>query len=128
MILIFISAVMIMCSVNLFTISSRINGVNKTIINAPMEIFQYSVPISGSSLEIKLYFDQEMLKSKYIEYLDSTIYKFVPSYTVDFRFYDPETNITCRNDCEGVEISFDAPIIATYKFHRLMFYEIKENY
>ena len=126
MINIFLSVMMILSSICLFSITYRINGLNRTIMDAPISIFEYAIPVVTNLEEIELVFDQNNLKKKYQEYLDTTIFKYVSSYELSYRFYFPETMASCRNNCKGVEITLDAPLLITYNFHRTMYYEIKE--
>lgn len=123
MIMIFISVILMTCSTLLFSYSFRINGINRLIINAPLTIFETSVP---SYLE-ELYFNKNQIKESYSNYLNKSIKNYCNSYEIYYRFFYPNDNSTCEDYCQGVEISVEADIFLFYKYNRTMFYLITES-
>ena len=64
-------------SLNFFTITYRVNGLNRLIHNIPISIFETSIPLIDESNEITLYYDKGLLEGKLTSYFDKTIYKFI---------------------------------------------------
>ena len=110
----------------LFSFSYRISGLNRSLIYSPRQIFECAIPLIRADEEADPYYDKELVKSKYEEYLDSVVYRYVDTYNVDYYFYSPSTNGVCDvNDCQGVEIFFEAKVTSFYTYKSHMFYEIK---
>ena len=124
MINIFISMLFAVCAFSLFTMSTKIQGLNTLLLNVPLTIFEYSTTDEGTEYP---YYIQENLKSTYKKYIEQSIYNYVDNYSLDFRFYFPESGGLCNEHCQGVEVMVKADIVFAYEYERIMFYEVKEN-
>jgi len=125
MINIFISVLMSLGLFNIFTITYRLDGINRTIVSAPMEIFEYSIPVAVFDTTEYLVFDVNKVKRKYVEYLDTVIYQYVNDYDVSFSFYTIHSDLVSEK-YEGVDITFSTKVTLV-NYERTMYYEISEG-
>ena len=118
------SLILITCVFSLYGLNFKVNGLNKLVTSIPKQVFEYSVPVSEE--ELSLYFVQNKVKEKYEEYIEKHIYKYVDKYDVEYFFYNINDKGVCDvNDCQGVEISFKAPINTFYTYRYISYYEIR---
>lgn len=126
MIITFISVILATIVISLFSFTVRLNGLNRLITCSPKQIFESAIPLAHQDDKEYLTYDKEKVKEKYNAYLEATIYKYVSSYEVRYYFYNTENKGVCDiNDCQGVEIYFEAPITSFYTYKNQMFYEIR---
>ena len=126
MLIFLISILMSIGVVSLFSFNYKIDGLNRTIIHSPIQIFQYAIPLSIENDELTLYYNQEKIKQKYEEYLDTSVYKYVSNYDVSYYFYNIEDKGVCDiEDCQGVEVQFEAPVNVFYHYKNSMYFEIR---
>ena len=63
-----------------------------------------------------------------LSYYNNIIPRYSKNYTVDFYYYNLTDQSMClTNNCDGVEITINCKLNLTYDYHRVMFYELKEN-
>ena len=126
MMIIFLSIILPTFVISSFSFTYKYMGLNRCIINSPIQIVEASIfPITYAEEEI-LYIDKSTFKSKYKKYLDSQVYRYVNDYSVSYYFYSLNNKAACTTkDCQGVEISFSATIDYIYPFHRTIFFELK---
>ena len=126
MIITLLSIILATVVISLFSFTERLNGLNRSFYQTPKNIFECAIPLYNQDDEIYLSYDKEDLKRRHKEYLDATVYKYVTSYEVSYYFYNTENKGVCDlNDCQGVEIFFEAPITSFYTYKNHMFYEIR---
>ena len=125
MIVSFISVLFSLIMICSFQNTYKITGLDRSIINSPKELFEVAIPLTVQD-NMVLYYDKELLKQKYQQYLDSVVYKYVSSYHVSYYFYNINDLGVCNiEDCQGVEITFKAPINSFYEYKNTMYYEIR---
>lgn len=126
MMIIFLSIILPTFVISSFSFTYKCMGLNRCIINSPIQIVEASIfPITYAEDET-LYIDKSTFKSKYKKYLDSQVYRYVNDYTVSYYFYTSDNKQACTlKDCMGVEISFNARIDYIYPFHRTIYFELK---
>lgn len=127
MIVAFLVTLCALLSFQLFTITLRLNTINRLIIATPISLFESSVPLVNEDDEIRLYFDKTLLESKLNSYYQENVSPYVHNFTLSFYYYNQEDNSYCVDEyCDAVEVKFTAQVIFTFSYSRTMFYEIKD--
>lgn len=121
MILIFIAALIGMFSLQYFYINFTIQGLNRAVISTPIELFYQDIDPSEKIAK----WNVEEMETTLNSYYDKTLSKYVKNYEVNYYFYDQYDKSMCvERYCTAVEISVDADVSVTYKYHRVMYYEL----
>ena len=122
MILLFLSAILVVFCGLLFSLSFSVQGLNRAIINTPIEMMYRTVAFNNSEMK----FEKEKFEENIMSYYDSTIIRYSKEYEVDFYYYDLSDGSMClSNYCSGVEISVNCKLIMDYTFKRVMYYELR---
>lgn len=125
----FLSVLMSVLIFSIFSFEMKLTGLTRTILNSPKSIFETAIPLVTEDEEFDPYLLKEDVKQKYNAYLDSTVYKYVKNYDVEYYFYNIDNQGTCDiRDCKGVEISFRSNINMFYTYHYKTYFEIKRNF
>ena len=125
---IIISLVIGILSLHVFTITYRVNGVNRTLFNIPISIFESSIPLINYGEEQKLYFDKELLENKLTYYFDTSLDRYVSNYSLEFYYYNQENESICKTDqCSAIEITLSTNIIFNYKYQKSASFYIRRN-
>lgn len=121
MIYIFLAAIFAMFSFQFFTLNYSIQGLNRAIIYTPIELMMMDVSSQGSGVS----FTTNEIEEHVLNYYNKTLPRYAKDYEVDFYFYNKEDDSICTSTyCDGVEITVDATLMISYKYHRVMFYEL----
>ena len=124
MILILISPLIGLVSLQYFALNFSIQGLNRAILYTPIEIMYKGV----MSLGDKPLISRDDFEYIVMSYYDHVIPRYSKNYTVDFYYYNLNDQSMCLTDsCEGVEITINCKLNITYDYHRVMYYELKEN-
>ena len=111
-------------SLQYFALNFSIQGLNRAILYTPIELMYKSVVALGD----KPQFIRGDFEDLIMSYYDCVLPRYTKNYEVDFYYYNLEDQSMClTNTCDGVEITIDCKLNATYKYHRVMFYEMREN-
>lgn len=122
MILAFFSAVLLIFSLQFFTLNFSIQGLNRAVIYTPIELFYPEIIERNDKPVIEV----SQFKSAMMRYYDRALSKYTDEYKVKFYYYNPEDGSMCFSKfCQAVEITVDAKLILNYEYHRVMYYEIK---
>ena len=122
MILILFSAIFSVFSVQFFTIKFAIAGLNRAIINTPIEMMYRDVNNEGGDL----YFSVEDFSTNLKSYYDSVLFRYTKKYQMNLYFYDYRTKEIClENYCNAVEINITSKLLDMYDYSRTMYYEIR---
>ena len=123
MIFFMISMIIGLVSLQYFTLDYSIQGLNRVIISTPIEIMYKSVLIYGDYPLFKKNEFEEIVLS----YYSKSLTKYTSDYDISFYYYNFIDGSICLVDkCGGVEISINCRLNITYKYHRVMFYEMRE--
>ena len=123
MILMLIFPLIGLVSLQYFALNFSIQGLNRAIIFTPIELMYKSVIAYGE----KPYFIRDDFEYLVLSYYDKSLTRYTKSYEVDFYYYNLEDESMCLLDtCDGVEITINCKLNATYNYHRVMYYEMKE--
>lgn len=127
MILIFLVLLLTILGFSFFSVTTKITGINRVMMNMPKELFQTSIPLIQDD-EFIAYYDKKALESNVTGYLNKHLKKFVSEYTIDFYYYNQLDESMCISEmCDAVEVSLSANIVFEYRYERTMFYEIKKG-
>ena len=127
MIATFLVTLCALLSFQLFTITLRLNTINRLIVATPISLFESSVPLVNEGDEIRLYFDKGLLESNLNDYYQENVSSYVHHFTLSFYYYNQDDNSYCVDEyCDAVEVQFTAQVIFTFNYSRTMFYEIKD--
>ena len=121
MMIMFLAAIIAVFSVQFFYLSVTIQGLNRAVISTPIELFyQDAVPVGNRAM-----WTVDDIIEHLDSYYDKALSKYVKNYEVEYYFYDQYDHSMCVDEyCTAVEISVDADLILTYKYHRVMYYEL----
>ena len=115
-------------SLQFFTFTYRINGINRVMFNMPISIFEASIPLVQDTSEPILYFDREYLLNELTSYVDKSIYKYTDRYSLDLYYYDQDDYSICRGDyCNAVEVTLNARITLFDDYSKTMRFYIHKN-
>ena len=110
-----------------FTLSYRLQTINRAIINTPVEIFELSIPVANID-ETNLYFDKNTLESKVLTYYQNSIGEYFKTYHVSFYYYNQADKSICVSDkCNAVEITVNGNYMFNFNYEKSISYEIHKG-
>ena len=122
MILLFLSAILVVFCGILFSLSFSIQGLNRAIINTPIELMYRTV----TYLENDIIFNPSAFESDMISYYDKALARYVENYDIDFYYYNIEDGSMClTSPCKAVEITIECKLMMEYDYKRVMYYELR---
>ena len=122
------SLVIAVMSLHMFTFTYRLNGINRSLYNIPISIFESSIPLTSYNEETGLYYDKELLRRKLTYYIKSSISDLCHSYRMSLYFYNQADDSVCLSKyCNAVEITIDAKVIFFTEYHRTARFYITHN-
>ena len=121
-------AIMVMVmSFQCFTITYRLNGINRTLYDIPLSIFEVSIPLVHEE-EIVIYFDKDYLTNQLTYYFDNKLPFYTDDYQVTYYFTNTGDEAMCLIEtCTAIEITLDAEIVFFTRYHKTARYEIREG-
>lgn len=126
MILIGIALMIMILSVQCFTVTYRINGINRTLLETPTSLFEVSIPIVQDNGEFVPYFDKEKLIKKLTYYYDSKLPEYTSDYQVSYYYTNVGSSSLCLLPrCDAIEITIRAKIIFLSEYNKTMRFEIR---
>ncbi len=115
-------------SLQFFTFTYRINGINRVMFNMPISIFEAAIPLVQNNKEHIIYFDKDYLRLELTSYIDKSIYKYTDRYSLDLYYYDQDDYSICRGDyCNAVEVTLNARITLFDDYSKTMRFYIHKN-
>ena len=110
-----------------FTLTYRLQTINRAIINTPVELFELSIPLVNVD-ENNLYFDKTKLENKVLSYYSEKFDGLFKSYDVDFYYYNQNDKSICVDDeCNAVEITVTGNYFLTFNYEKSISYEIHKG-
>lgn len=110
-----------------FTLTYRLQTINRTIINTPLEIFELSIPVANID-ETNVYFDKAQLENNVLTYYEERLSPYFKSYDVDFYYYNQSNHSICVNDyCNAVEINVSGNYMFNFQYEKTLKYEIHKG-
>ena len=124
MIILFISALLIVFCAQIFTFSFCLQGLNRAVINTPIELMYNTVTFAGSDGSFSKSNFEHMLMS----YYDNVLPRYSAKHKVVFYYYNPSDGSMCLTDkCKAVEIGVKCKLTNGYVYNRVMYYELRRN-
>lgn len=124
MIILFLSAILVVFCGMVFSLSFSIQGLNRAIINTPIELMYRTVEYRNDVL----LFDTLEFKNDLLSYYDKALPRYAKSYNVEFYFYNIDDGSMCLGKrCEAVEITVNCKLMTEYDFRRVMYYELRSK-
>ena len=121
-----IAIIVMVMAVNCFTITYKLNGINRTLLDTPISLLEVAVPTVQESEEIAMYFDRDKLINNLTYYYDSKLVDFSNSYTLNYYFTNMGSDAVCTTDyCDAVEVTITADVVFTVKYSKTMRFEIR---
>ncbi len=111
-----------------FTLSYRLQTINRVVINTPISIFESSISLVHYIEENNLYFDKEELRNNLEEYYDKNLKKTLKDYSMDLYFYNQVDHSICVTDkCDAVKVTINGSFFFTIEVTRTINYEIHKG-
>ena len=127
MIILFLTMFVTVLGFSFFTVSTKITGINRVMVNMPKEIFQASIPLVQDG-DFIAYYDKRVLENNVESYLRQNLSKFTKKFRIAFYYYNQDDGSMCiTNYCDAVEVSIRANVVFNYNYSRTMFYEIRKG-
>ena len=124
MILMFLSAILMVYSAQIFSLSFSIHGIKRAILNTPIELMHNTVLFS----EDGIHFNKTKLENTVLTYYQNILPRYAKEYDVDFYYYNLLDGSMCIEDeCSGVEITVNCKLTLVKDFTRTMYYEIRSS-
>ncbi|HKM10778.1 MAG TPA: hypothetical protein VJZ05_00215 [Bacilli bacterium] len=103
MVNIFLSILMMMSSLMLFTYQYRFNGIHRTFLLLNNGVIDQGIEFDVANEKAPIFVAQE-LEAAVNEYLFTYLAQYTGSYLISFYYYEPEAQTYCFNNCQGVQI------------------------
>lgn len=125
MIILFISAILTSICYQIYTLNFQIQGINRAIVTAPIEVMFSSISID----EDEVWFIKNDLENTLNTYYSKILPRYCKSFTTDYYYYNPSNGSMCiSNHCYAFEVTIDCKLNAAYTLERIMYYQIRDNY
>ena len=122
MIMLFLSSILVVFCGMVFSLSFSIQGLNRAIINTPIELMYRTVKFDGE----ELLFNISQLESDLLSYYDKALTRYTKTFDVDFYYYNFEDGSMCLyKTCNAVEITIECKLMMEYDYRRVMYYELR---
>ena len=117
--------VFLILSFSSYALAFQINGINRAIVSTPVTIFESSIYHNVDEEEPHVLMSKKIVTEKLEKYYRKEISKFTDDFTYEIYFYNKENDSMCVVDnCNAVEITFDASLMYNYQYHRIIHYEV----
>jgi len=124
MINVLLSGFFVLIMGGIFSISFSYQGLNRAIINTPIESMFRTVEIENDGV----YFDKTSFQNTMMRYYDNVIPRYAKEYNVEFYYFNLADGSMCiSNFCTSVEISINCKLILNYEYSRTMTYSIRRT-
>ena len=111
-----------------FTISFKLQTINRAIIYMPVEVFETAIPLVNVDISNGLYFDKTKLNKNVNNYLQSKLTGVMKDYTYSLYYYNQEDESICTSDkCNAVEVTVNGHYAYNFTYTRSVSYEIHKG-
>lgn len=123
-----IALIVMVMAINCFTLTFRLNGINRTLLDTPISLFEVAVPTVQETDEIVMYFDRDKLIDSLTYYYDSKLVEYVDEYTINYYFSNVGEEAICTTDyCDAVEVNISANVVFNVYYNKTMRFEIRST-
>ncbi len=127
MINIWIASLYTIFSLFLFIGATRVNELNRLIMNIPVTLFTNSVSIADYRDKTSFYFRKEKLERDVNSYFEQSTSNRSIDYSVEFTYFKNDGLTYCVDDkCQGVKVTLSSNYFLSYEYERSMTYVIGE--
>ena len=102
------------------------NGINRTVMYIPMEMFQKNVYVLEKNDTSFFYFEEIKLKNDLTEYF-TRLEKYTNDYTLTIMFTNAQGKLDLSLRHQGVRITVNATAYFDYNYKKTMFYHVGES-
>ena len=111
-----------------FTVSFRLQTINRVVIYTPVEIFENSISLLDIEDDDDIYFDKAKLTRSLKNYYDSNLKKVFKNYYLSIYYFSGEDKSLCVSDkCKGVSVTVHGRYLLNFNYSRTIQYQIKEG-
>ncbi len=108
-----------------FTISLRLQTINRAIIYMPIEVFETAIQVVNIDETEGLYFVKSRLQSNLDDYFEETVSRVMNDYSYSLYYYNQEDGSICTSDkCDAVEVTLTGHYIYNFSYTKSVNYEI----
>lgn len=108
-----------------YALAYQINGINRVVISTPATIFETSIYHNVDGEQPHVLMSKKLVSQKLENFYQCEIPKFTENFTYELYFYNKEDESMCVEDnCNAVEVTFNATLIYNYQYHRVLHYEV----
>ena len=108
-----------------YALAYQINGINRVVISTPATIFETSIYHNVNEEHPRVLMSKKLVSQKLENFYQCEIPRFTEDFTYELYFYNKEDESMCVEDnCNAVEIVFDATLVYNYQYHRVIHYEV----
>lgn len=130
MIILLVGLAFLILSFSSYALAYQINGINRILLTTPITIFESSIEHDLDIKNPNVAFSKKILTESLDRYYSLELSKFTDNFSYEIYFFNTKDESMCiKDECEAVEITFDATLIYQYEYHRVQNYEVfKTNY
>ena len=111
-----------------FTISLKLQTINRAIIYMPVDIFETSINVVNIDESEGLYFNKSRLTSNIDNYLVNKLDGVMRDYSYELYYYNQEDKSICTSDkCDAVEVTVTGHYTFNFFYERSISYEIHKG-
>ena len=114
-------------SLQFFTATYQLNGINRTLYNIPIAMFEASIDMVSSSEDPTLGFNDVKLRNYLTYYFDKSLTRYSNSYSFSIYYYNSLDESFCRINCTDVEITLKAKVMLTFDYQKVARFHIQKN-
>ena len=125
---VFIALIFAVVSFNFFTVSYKLNGINRTLLFTPTSLFEINIPLINDNDDFELYFDKTSLENDLTYYYDTHLSRYTSEYDINFHYINIEDESMCVSEfCKAVEVTISSEILFGFKYEKTMLFEIRNT-
>ena len=111
-----------------FTISLKLQTINRAVIYIPKEIFETAIPIVNIDESNGLFFNKTKLASNLDTYFEDKLSKLMSDYTYTLYYYNQSNGSICTStNCNAVEVTVSGHYSFNFLYERSISYEIHKG-
>ena len=111
-----------------FTISLKLQTINRAVIYMPLEIFETAIPIANIDESEGLHFNKSRLTNNLDEYFERKLKNVMRDYSYSLYYYNQEDQSICTTtNCNAVEVTVTGHYAFNFAYSRSVSYEIHKG-
>lgn len=115
-------------SLQFFSTSYCLIGLNRVMMNIPISIFETSIPLVQNVDDPIIYYNQEVLEDKLTHYFEKSVTKYCDRYFLSYYYYNQDNHAFCLSEqCDAVEITLFAKVMGITEYTKSVRFYIQDN-